>query len=210
MSVYYEDEWVTLYHGDAREVLPTLDKADLLLTDPPYGIASVWKGGRGHGWSKAGSDSAKRNEWDAATPDDELWAMVLASGVDAIIWGGNYFPLRSSRGWLVWNKPERHFTLAEAELAWTSRDMVVRVADLPRSEPGRKHPTQKPLALMGWSLGFFPKATSVIDPFAGSGTSLVAAKRAGIRSVGIEAHEPYCEMAASRLAQGALDFGALA
>lgn len=71
-----------------------------------------------------------------------------------------------SRGWLVWNKPERNFTLAEAELAWTSRDMVIRVADLPRSEPGREHPTQKPLSLMHFCLRFFPNARSVIDPFA--------------------------------------------
>ena len=209
MSVYYEDDLVTLHLGDCREVLPTLGRADLLLTDPPYGIAGAWKGGGGHGWGQARADSAVRNEWDAAPPDAELLALVMASADDAVIWGGNYFPLPPSRGWLVWNKPERNFSLAEAELAWTSRDMVVRVADLPRSEHGREHPTQKPLSLMHWCLRFFPDATSVIDPFAGSGTSLVAAKGAGLRAVGIEAHEPYCEIAAKRLAQDTL-FGGVA
>lgn len=85
--------------------------------------------------------------------------------------------------------------------------MVIRVADLPRSEYGREHPTQKPLSLMHWCLKFFPQATSLVDPYSGSGTSLVAAKGAGIKAVGIEAHEPYCEIAARRLSQDVLDFG---
>lgn len=206
MEPYYEDDVVTLYHGDSRDVLPTLEPADLLLTDPPYGIGGVWKGGFSgkHGWSKAGSDAVVRNAWDAAAPDADLLSLILGSAADAVIWGGNYFPLPPSRGWLVWNKPERNFTLAEAELAWTSRDMVIRVADLPRSESGRQHPTQKPLSLMHWCLSFFPKARSVIDPFAGSGTSLVAAKTGGLRAIGVEAHEPYCELAARRLAQDTL------
>ncbi len=206
---YYQDDLVTLYHGDNREVLPTLDVADLLLTDPPYGIGSVWKGGFGNGWGKARAHAAVRNQWDSSAPDADTIALLLASAQDAIIWGGNYFSLPPSRGWLVWNKPERNFSLAEAELAWTSRDMVIRVADLPRSEYGREHPTQKPLSLMHWCLTFFPKATSVLDPFAGSGTSLVAAKTIGLRAIGIEAHEPYCEMAARRLAQDTL-FGGVA
>jgi site-specific DNA-methyltransferase (adenine-specific) len=206
---YYSDDLVTLYHGDCREVLPDLGRFDLLLTDPPYGIGEVWKGGGGHGWGKARGDSAVRNKWDASAPDAELLNLILSSADDAVIWGGNYFPLRPSRGWLVWNKPERNFSLAEAELAWTSRDMVIRVADLPRSEPGREHPTQKPLSLMHWCLRFFPKAQTVVDPFAGSGTSLVAAKGAGLRAVGIEAHEAYCELIAKRCAQDTL-FGGVA
>jgi site-specific DNA-methyltransferase (adenine-specific) len=209
MTPYYADDSVTLYHGDCREVLPTLEHFDLLLTDPPYGIGGVWKGGFSgkHGWGKAGDESGVRNEWDATAPDESTIALLLASADDAVIWGGNYFALPPSRGWLVWNKPERNFTLAEAELAWTSRDMVIRVADLPRSEAGRQHPTQKPLSLMHWCLRFFPKAATVVDPFAGSGTSLVAAKTIGLKSVGIEAHERYCEIAARRLAQDTL-FGA--
>jgi site-specific DNA-methyltransferase (adenine-specific) len=208
VRAYYEDDLVQLFHGDCREVLPTLDRFDLLLTDPPYGIAGVWKGGRGHGWGKAQEDSDVRNGWDATIPDAELLDLVLSAADDAVVWGGNYFPLPPSRGWLVWNKPERNFTLAEAELAWTSRDMVIRVADLPRSEPGREHPTQKPLSLMHFCLKFFPDARSLVDPFAGSGTSLVAAKGAGMRAVGIEAHERYCEIAARRLAQDTLFGGA--
>ena len=208
---YYSDESVTLYLGDCRDILPTLNTADLLLTDPPYGIGSVWKGGFSskHGWGKAGADAAVRNEWDVAAPDSATLDLILASANEAIIWGGNYFTLPPSRGWLVWNKPERNFSLAEAELAWTSRDMVIRVADLPRSEPGREHPTQKPLTLMRWCLTFFPKAQTVIDPYAGSGTTLRAAKDMGRKAIGVESFEPYCEIAARRLSQGVIDFGAV-
>ena len=210
-SPYYQDDSAALFLGDSRDVLPKLARSDLLLTDPPYGIGKIWtKGSVKHGWGKANSESAVRNGWDAEAPDEALMTLILASASDAVIWGGNYFPLPPSRGWLVWNKPERGFSLAEAELAWTSRDMVIRVADLPRSDAGRTHPTQKPLALMSWCLSFFPKAKTVVDPFAGSGTTLVAAKAAGLRSVGIEAHEPYCEMIANRLVQNVLDFGVTA
>lgn len=209
MEPYYRDESVTLYHGDCREVVPNLTPVDLLLTDPPYGIAGVWKGGFSgkHGWGNAGTQAETRNGWDSAAPNAETLDLLLSKAVHAVIWGGNYFPLPVSRGWLVWNKPERNFTLAEAELAWTSRDMVIRVADLPRSEVGRQHPTQKPLSLMRWCLTFFPQAATVLDPFAGSGTALRAAKDMGRQSIGVEIDERYCEIAARRLDQGVLDFG---
>jgi len=207
---YYRDDLVTLYHGDCAEILPGLGAFDLLLTDPPYGIADVWKGGSGHGWAKAQSDTESRNEWDKTTPSREVMDLARAKAKDSVIWGGNYFDLPVSRGWLVWNKPERNFTLAEAELAWTSRDMVIRVGDFHRSDTGRFHPTQKPLGLMQWCLGIFPEAKTVLDPFAGSGTTLRAAKDLGIRAVGIEIDEGYCERIVKRLSQQAFDFGAIA
>jgi site-specific DNA-methyltransferase (adenine-specific) len=208
LTPYYADDLVTLYNADCREIAPALDPVDLLLTDPPYGIAGVWKGGSSgkHGWGKAGADAVARNEWDHETPDADTFALLLAKARHAVIWGGNYFPLPLSRGWLVWNKPERNFTLAEAELAWTNRDAVIRVRDLPRSDVGREHPTQKPLSLMRWCLTFFPDAKTVLDPFSGSGTTLRAAKDMGLRAVGVEIDERYCEMAARRLSQEVLTF----
>lgn len=204
---YYEHGGITIYHGDCRDVLPKLEVADLVLTDPPYGIGSLWQGGKGHGWARARAQGEDRNEWDGLAPDGETLALVLSKGKHAVVWGGNYFRLDPSRGWLVWNKPERNFTLAEAELAWTSRDMVVRVFDHPRSESDRKHPTQKPLKLMRWCLGFFPEAKTVLDPFMGSGTTLRAAKDCGRQVIGIELDERWCEVAAKRLGQEVLDFG---
>jgi DNA modification methylase len=184
----------TLYLGDCREILPSLGRVDAVVTDPPYGIAHVWKGGFGHGWGNARKQSGVRNEWDAAAPD---LAPVLAAGKQHIIWGGNYFGLPPSRCWLIWNKPERGFSLAEAEMAWTDFDNVVRVFDAPRSEPDRKHPTQKPLALMRWCV---EKTKGVVlDPFMGSGTTGVACVKAGRPFIGIEAHEPYFEIACERI-----------
>lgn len=205
MTPYYQDESVTIYHGDCREVLLAVS-ADLLVTDPPYGIASAWKGGfsRKHGWAKAYGESIIRNQWDSDPPSVETISLMLSRTNHAVIWGGNYFQLPTSRGWLVWNKPERGFSLSEAELAWTSRDSVIRVLDWRRSDSGREHPTEKPERVMSWSMEQFDKCKSVLDPFMGSGTTLVAAKRLGRKAIGIELEERYCEIAANRCRQGAL------
>lgn len=200
---YYQDEWVTIYHGDCRELVPHLGRFDLLLTDPPYGIAHTWKGGFSgkHGWGKAKGESALRNEWDEATPSPETIRLCVSACDEAVIWGGNYFELPPSRGWLVWNKPERGFTLAEAELAWSTRDNVMRVFDGNRSESFREHPTQKTLELMLWCMKWFPDAKTVLDPFAGSGTTGRACKDLGRQCTLIEREERYCEIAARRMEQ---------
>jgi DNA modification methylase len=200
MKAYYEDQFVTIYHGDCRDVLPTLSKADLVLTDPPYGIADIWQGGFNakHGWGKAKQESELRNEWDAVKPDIETLDLIISRGANVCIWGGNYFTLPPSRGWLVWNKPERGFSLSEAELAWTNRDAVIRVFDGNRSDVGRQHPTQKTLALMKWSINQFPDSKTILDPYLGSGTSLRAAKDLSLKAVGVEINEAYCEIAARR------------
>jgi len=206
MKPYYHDEasGITIYHGDCREVVPTLSGIDAVVTDPPYGIAGKWKGGfsTAHGWGRAGQMANKRNEWDTEPPSKETIDLMLSTGSQHIIWGGNYFQLPVSRCWLVWNKPERGFSLAECELAWTDFDNVARVYDCCRSEPDRVHPTQKPLALMSWCIN--KTDGSILDPFMGSGTTLVAAKLQGRRAIGIEIEERYCEIAAKRLAQNSL------
>jgi site-specific DNA-methyltransferase (adenine-specific) len=187
----------TLYLGDCLDILPTLGKVDAVVTDPPYGIAGKWKGGTKHGWGKAKDESVIRNEWDGRPLDRDALRIVLAAAREHIIWGGNYFELPPSRCWLVWNKPERGFTLAETELAWTNRDNVVRVFDCPRSEPDREHPTQKPVALMSWCV----QKTSgvVLDPFMGSGTTGVSCAKLGRKFIGIEIHEPYFDIACRRI-----------
>jgi site-specific DNA-methyltransferase (adenine-specific) len=129
----------TLILGDCVEVLPTLGKVDAVVTDPPYGIAGKWKGGFGRGWGKADAARPLRNAWDAQAPHDTV--AELAGARQAIIWGGNYFNLPPSRCWLIWSKPERGFSLADAEMAWTNFDKVVRVFDYARSKPDRLHPT---------------------------------------------------------------------
>ena len=188
----------TLWLGDCRDILPTLGKVDAVVTDPPYGIASVWKGGARHGWGRATEQAGLRNEWDEAIPSEDTLALVLAAADQLIIWGGNYFPLPPSRCWLVWNKPERNFTLAEAELAWTNRDNVVRVIDCPRSEPDREHPTQKPVKVMQFSIEKI-KGETILDPFMGSGTTGVAAVQMGRKFIGIEREPKYFDIACKRI-----------
>ena len=104
----------TLYLGDCREILPTLERVYAVVTDPPYGIAEKWQGGSRHGWGKASTEAGLRNSWDNEAPSGDTLAQILSCSDQQIIWGGNYFPLPPSRCWLVWNKPERGFTLAEA------------------------------------------------------------------------------------------------
>jgi len=186
-----------LWHGDCLEVLPTLPKVDAVITDPPYGIAATWKGGSGHGWGKAREEGVLRNEWDAEVPDAEVFDLIRSCSKEQIIWGGNYFNLPPSRCWFVWNKPERNFTLAEAELAWTNRDNIVRVYDGPRSDPGREHPTQKPVALMEWCVAKTKGA--VLDPFMGSGTTGVACMNLGRSFIGIEREPKYFDIACRRI-----------
>jgi DNA modification methylase len=189
----------TLYLGDCREIAPTLERTGAVVTDPPYGIARVWKGGGGNGWGKAHAQSEARNDWDDLPLGGVPLDLVLGLGKQHVVWGGNYFPLPPSRCWLVWNKPERGFTLAEAEFAWTSLDNVARVFDAPRSEPDRVHPTQKPVALMKWSVS--KVKGSIIDPFMGSGTTGVAAVQMGRPFVGIERDAGWFSTACRRIEQ---------
>lgn len=190
---------IELYCGDCRDILPTLRPVDAVITDPPYGIARVWKGGCGRGWGKARADTEARNAWDDEAPPPELFVALSELSSQQVIWGGNYFDLPPSRGWLVWNKPERGVSLAEAELAWTNIDTVIRVCDAPRSDYGRQHPTQKPLSVMLWCVDRVPKAKSILDPFMGSGTTGVAAVKRGRAFVGIERDPKWFDLSCKRI-----------
>jgi DNA modification methylase len=196
-----DDMTIELILGDCLEVLKSMpDKSvDAVVTDPPYGIADVWKGGFGRGWGVARLATPKRNAWDVK-PDKQVFDNILRVGKFCVIWGGNYFDLPISRGWLVWTKPERGFSLSEAELAWTSKDMPMRVFDCHRSDSGREHPTQKPLSLMMWVIdNFTAKDCTILDPFMGSGTTGVACVQTGRNFIGIEIDPGYFKIAEKRI-----------
>jgi len=217
MTPYYQDSAVTLYHGDCREIVPQLGRFDLLLTDPPYGIRRD-RGMGGGGFSKLLGKRRTPREyiggWDSTRPDAELLALVVAAADAHIIWGGNYFsdllPVQSK--WLVWDKEQTMPSYSEAELAWTTLSGVaVKMfrycgAGLMAVEKERWHPTQKPLALIAWCLAKAPEAKTVLDPFAGSGTTGRACKDRGIKCTLIEREESYCEIAARRCQQEVLNF----
>ena len=205
MTPYFQDDAVTIYHGDCREIVPTLGRFDLLLTDPPYGIGyagSMKLGQVRFGWKQY------EGGWDEERPDEATMRLVLEQADKHVVWGGNFFPfLPVSAGWLVWNKVQRNFSMGEGEFAWTDFLNSVRMFDMARVAAlldGKEHPTQKPLKLMTWCIGLAGDVQTILDPFAGSGTTGRAAKDLGRKAVLIEREERYCEVAASRMAQGVL------
>lgn len=186
----------TLYLGDCLEVMPALGKVDAMLTDPPYGIGDIMVGS-GHFaglCKKMGGDGG----WDKAPPPAE----VFINDFPTIAWGGNYLGLPPSRGWLVWAKSNATTSFASVELAWSNMNFNAKhhVAPVgcPKSEKAG-HPTQKPLALMEWCLGFLPDAETILDPFMGSGTTLVACVKLGRKGIGIELDPDYFEIACKRV-----------
>lgn len=204
MKPYYDDgKGMVIYHGDCREILPTLPKVDLVLTDPPYGIGR--DGGRPSTSKHGGRKPYEFLGWDSAAPEKEIFNLIFQCSDHQIIWGANYFPahLRPSMGWLVWDKGQ-DICSSDCELAFTSFERALRRIVLNRVEllkDGTNHPTQKPLKLITWCMSFAPDAQTILDPFMGSGTTLRAAKDLGRKCIGIELEEKYCEIAAKRLSQ---------
>ena len=205
LTPFYQDDLTTIYHGDCEEIAPKLGRFDLLLTDPPYGLASKLKMKGGKNWANFHKNYNDKT-WDEAPPPISFIENLLTCSKLAIIWGGNYIALPPARCWLVWNKMRRNMTMGDAEIAWTNFDKPIRIMDLGRRDGKRNsHPTQKPLALMHWCLNFAPDAKTVFDPYMGSGTTLLAAKQKGIKSVGIEREIEYCQLAVDRLSQTTLN-----
>ena len=212
MKPYYEHAGITIYHGDCREILPTLPKCDLLLTDPPYGMS--WDAKVTRGINGTGSKGPTRHYGTTISGDDEPFdpSFLLDKGDTVIIWGFNHFPQHLSKGTaLVWLKRyDDGFQsfLSDAEIAWMNTGYGVycrRDVSMQGESSSRIHPAQKPIDLMQWCIGF-GNGGDVLDPFMGSGTTLVAAKNLGRRAIGIEIEERYCEIAAKRLSQEVFDF----
>lgn len=187
----------TLYLGDCRDILPTLPDFDLILTDPPYGIGFAAQPTK---WQRLAGKKAE--DWDNQTPPSWLFGLLLDKAPFVIIWGGNYYQLPPSRGWLSWFKPDAPPSMADFELAWTNQDMNAKKITHSISATNAErvgHPTQKPVRVMEWCLSFADKAQSVNDPFMGSGTTGVAAVKMGKTFTGIERDPRYFDMACRRI-----------
>lgn len=191
-----------LYLGDCLEILPLLGKVDAVVTDPPYGIgadASACKSKGKHGWHYYGE-----SDWDRDRPPREIFTAILNCSREQIIWGGNYFTdwLAPTMRWLVWDKGQRGFSLADFEMAWCSQNKAARLFQYSRGkalQDGKVHPTQKPVEVMKWCLGFLPDAKTILDPFMGSGTTGVASVKLGRKFIGIEIEPKYFEIACERI-----------
>lgn len=221
MKPYYEEAGIVIYNCDCREILLTLGPVDLVLTDPPYGInlntdnsrfsggtlGNIAKRGNGIGTARGARIANDQVEFDPS--------FLLSVGQSQIIWGWHNFPDKLPRGtclvWLKRNDDAFGSFLSDAETAWMSKGHGVYCRrDLSNNAIAneRVHPTQKPVGLMKWCLGFFPHADIILDPFMGSGTTLRAAKDLKRKAIGIELEEKYCEIAAHRLQQEVIDLTA--
>ena len=220
---YYQDDAVTLWHGDCREITAWLE-ADVLVTDPPYGMA-LKQGrrvnGQSSGWTSRWTGVAISGDETTSARDE-----ILAAWGDkpALVFGTWKRPAPTGvREVLVWDKVVST-GMGALDIPWRpswesiyvlgkgftgSRSHGVLAVPLPTLAPERRdHPTPKPLSLM---LALLQKTRgAVADPFAGSGSTLVAAKQLGRRAIGVEIEERYCEIAARRLSQDVLDFGGVA
>ena len=187
----------TLYQGDCLEVMPLLDPVDAVVTDPPYGIGQ--DGGRGHRKSSRARVQTKK-AWDKSRPSQEIFERIKSAPGGAIVWGGNYFSdyLPPKMGWLYWQKLIGG-DFSDGELAWTTRDGALKEFTHRKSNAEMQHPTQKPVALMEWCLGFLPDADTILDPFMGSGTTLVACAKLGRKGIGIELDPDYFDIACKRV-----------
>jgi DNA modification methylase len=219
MQPYYDDgKGITIYCGDCREVLPALDvDVDLVLTDPPYGIE--------YHSGKTGYKGSRALPGIAGDTDTSLRDFVLATiDAPAIVFGSwKVARPAGTRAVLIWDKGE-HVGMGDLSLPWKPNTEEIYIVGsgfvghrgssvLRYSAPvtwnstrnGRKHPHEKPTALIKALLSKHP-ALLILDPFAGSGATLLAAKEMGRRAIGIELDERYCEIAARRLSQEVFDF----
>ena len=208
---YYSDSSVTLYHGDCREVTAWLE-ADVLVTDPPYGYnhASNW----------VGEFKGRRiaNDLDLSARDDVLttwghrpalvfgsWRMPKPVGTHTVLtWDKG---LASGMGDLSvpWKPNTEEVYVIGKGFAGHRDSSVLRASVVTWASKGREHPNMKPVGLMQQLIA--KTVGTIADPFAGSGSTLVAAKQLGRRAIGVELDERYCEIAARRLGQGVIDFG---
>lgn len=188
--------------GDCLEVMPGLPKVDAVVTDPPYGIGgALVSGGSGRGFHRM--TASKADEWDVL-PSAETMECILSISRHQIIWGGNYQHLPPTRKPLCWDKVRpNQKNLSEWEFGWTSlqgrAQLFKHCANGGFIGTANVHPTQKPVALMEWCLGFLPDAETILDPFMGSGTTLVACAKLGRRGIGIELDPDYFDIACRRV-----------
>lgn len=215
---YYSQEGIQIYHGDCRDILPHLEPVDLVLADPPYGIKRD-RGFEGfEGFGGFGKPIARRrfegDNWDSQRPDKALFEMILKKAKEVFFFGGNFFAdlLPQGKHWIVWDKKNTMPTFGDCELIWTNlpknsvKKIVFEYNGLLGKEPFRDHPTQKPVILIEQLIFLSKNSNTILDPFMGSGTTLVAAQALGRKCIGIEIEEKYCRIAVQRLRQKQLPF----
>ena len=188
---------------DAVEKLMDGSVPNAVITDPPYGIGI-------DGQKKSVSANPKHNRkhhekkgWDSERPDVSIFNYIVALGVPAVIWGGNYFAdfLPATRGWLYWSKGQDGLTMSDGELAWTTEDKPLRSKTVNRAAlKGSVHPTQKPAEVIEFSVDYLlvPSKGAVLDLFSGSGTICIVCEKTDRRAYMMERDGGYCDVIIKR------------
>jgi site-specific DNA-methyltransferase (adenine-specific) len=187
----------TLYLGDCMDILPTLDKVDAVITDPPYGLGDRMKGGT---WAEK-QEFKDMVVWDTAPPSIEDLLNIASKAKICVFWGGNYYGLPASRCWLVWDKQNAVPTMSDCEIAWTNLDANTKRFSHPVGRVLNGHPSEKPLRLMEWTLQTVKASGVILDPFMGSGTTGVASLKTNNKFIGIEREQKYFDIACKRIEQ---------
>ena len=199
--------------SNSLDLLLENKKPELLLTDPPYGIDygnQLIKGEEfkektnKHGWRNFGNP-----EWDKSKPENGVLQYLCQITENQIIWGGNYFTddLNPTMGWLIWDKGQRDFSLADGEMAWTSFNNALRIKEYARAKANREeknHPTQKPIEIMSWCLEYADRHSKseiklVLDPYLGSGSTMVTCHQLERKCYGMELDPKYCQVIVDRM-----------
>lgn len=192
---------IAIYNMDCMELLrQTPDNYySLCVVDPPYGIGA---GAKTYGKRK---EKHAKKAWDEAIPDPLYFTELQRVSVNQIIWGGNYFPLPLTGGWIFWDKERgKETTFSDGELAWTSilntlKKCSVRYDGFIGMDLQRIHPTQKPVKLYEWLLtNYAKKGDRILDTHLGSGSSAIAAHNLGFDFVGCELDRDYYDAAVKR------------
>ena len=183
---------------DYMKTLP--DNAfNLAIVDPPYGI---------NAGSKTCGKRKKKHEkkdWDSCIPSADFFESIMRVSENQIVWGGNYFPLPLTGGWIFWDKERgKETTFSDGELAWTSflntlKKAPIRYDGFIGMDIDRIHPTQKPVKLYEWLLKNYAKeGDRILDTHLGSGSSAIAAHYGGFDFVGMGLDEDYYKAACTR------------
>lgn len=170
---YHQDN-LHIYNMDCMDLMKRYpDKYfDISLVDPPYGIGEKFKGGK---TGQINFNEVVNKNWDIL-PNNEYFKELFRISKNQIIWGGNYFNLPPTRCFIVWDKIiSDDFSLAMAEMAWTSFDKLAKIIRLSVPKNGKIHPTQKPIALYSWILEKYSKPEyKILDTHLGSGSNAIA------------------------------------
>ena len=196
----------TLYLGDCMEILPTLDKVDAVITDPPFGVGNfVQTTGNVRG---RGDLKGKMVEWNELPPSQEFFEMIKRISLHRIIWGANFFNCFEEKGGaIIWDKAQPMPNFSKADIASCTHFQKTEIVRIPWTnfnvarEAETSHPCERPVALYEWCIKYIPNVQSVIDPFLGSGSCGVAALRTGRKFIGIEREPKYFDIACKRIEQ---------